>query len=121
VEEDEAFKARVLASIKLLKKASEVATDPKLKTMLLNEAEKLQKYLQGDAETLKQIAGENTVDATVEEIRNWIWSTRIEPRTSESKIDALVEQAFKEIEDKINKFVKNLEQALEMIDKGIIK
>jgi GTPase involved in cell partitioning and DNA repair len=114
--EDE-VKVRVLASIKLLKKASEVATDPKLKQMLLNEAEKLQKYLQGDAETLKQ----NTVDAIAEEIRNWIWSTRIEPRTSESKIDALVEQAFKEIEDKINKFVKNLEQALEMIDKGIVK
>jgi hypothetical protein len=111
VEEDEAFKVRILASIKLLKKASEVATDPKLKQMLLDEAEKLQKYLQGDA-TLKQIARENTVDAIAEEIRNWIWSTRIEPRTSESKIDALVEQAFKEIEDKINKFVKNLEQAL---------
>jgi len=120
MKEDEAFKVRVLASIKLLKKASEVATDPKLKQMLLEEAEKLQKYLQGDAETLKQIAREN-IDAIAEEIRNWIWSTRIEPRTSESKIDALVEQAFKEIEDKINKFVKNLEQALKMIDKGIAK
>jgi len=118
MKEDEAFKVRVLASIKLLKKASEVATDPKLKTMLLDEAEKLQKYL--DTETLKQIAREN-IDAIAEEIRNWIWSTRIEPRTSESKIDALVEQAFKEIEDKINKFVKNLEQALKMIDKGIAK
>jgi len=115
--EDEAFKVRVLASIKLLKKASEVATDPKLKQMLLDEAEKLQKFLQGDAETLKQIARENTVDAIVEEIRNWIWSTRIEQRTSESKIDA----AFKEIEGRINKLVKSLEQALEMIDKGIIK
>jgi galactokinase/mevalonate kinase-like predicted kinase len=119
--EDEAFKVRVLASIKLLKKASEVATDPKLKQMLLDEAEKLARYLQGDAETLKQIARENTVDAIAEEIRNWIWSTRIEPRTSESKIDALVEQAFKEIEGRINKIVKSLEQALEMIDKGIVK
>jgi ribosome maturation protein Sdo1 len=116
MEEDEAFKVRVLASIKLLKKASEVATDPKLKQILLDEAEKLQKYLQGDAESLTQITRENTVDAIAEEIRNWIWSTRIEPRTSESKIDALVEQAFKEIEDKINKFVKNLEQALEIIE-----
>ena len=108
---EEAFKVRVLASIKLLKKASEVATDPKLKQMLLDEAEKLQKLL---------FAREN-IDAIVEEMRKWIWSTRIEPRTSESKIDALVEQAFKEIEDKINKFVKNLEQALKMIDKGIAK
>lgn len=109
--EDEAFKVRVLASIKLLRKASEVATDPKLKQMLLEEAEKLSKLL--DASTTAIEEGK-TIEKAVEELRNWIWSTKIETRSSPaSKFDKLLDNLLNDFENKI----KRIEQALE----GILK
>jgi len=109
---------RVKAAAKLLRKAADKVSDAKLKEMLINTADTLER-LDVDVEVAKDHIRRVTVDDIVKEIRWWIWrkveeGPKREGSESKSELDILLE----DLEKRINESLNDFERLIKAIEKG---
>jgi hypothetical protein len=115
VEGVEEVRVRVAAAAKLLRKAAEKASG-ELRDILIAESEKLEEYLRGNKNVQREFVGRVAYEELADEIRRWLWSVKIKPNVAESEIDRLVNDAFRELESKIETIIKWFDEAIKTIE-----
>jgi hypothetical protein len=52
----------------------------------------------------------------MKEIKEWLWRVKIEPKTPESELDKLVDNAFRELENRINEIIRVFEEIIKQTE-----